>query len=69
MSPAAPHYRCSQQISAEELSGLTVRELRSRAVEAGVSKDAIEDARDGDQPKEDLIALIVAAAQKAVMQP
>ena len=35
---------------AEELSGLTVKELRSRAEAAGVSEDAIEEARDSDEP-------------------
>ena len=49
---------------AEELSGLTVKELRSRAEAAGVSEDAIEEARDSDEPKESLIALIVAAAEE-----
>jgi hypothetical protein len=48
------------QMSAEELSGLSVKDLRSRAAAAGVSEDAIEDARDGDDPKKDLIALILA---------
>ena len=43
-----------------ELAPLTLKELRARAAAEGVSEDAIDDARDGDQPKDDLIALIVA---------
>ena len=43
-----------------ELLPLTVKELRARAAAEGVADDAIEEARDGDQPKEELIALIVA---------
>ena len=39
-------------------------ELRKRAVAAGISKDDIEEARDADEPKKDMIALIVAATPR-----
>ena len=45
-----------------ELEQLKMPELRKRAAEAGVSDDAIEEARDGEQPKVDVITLIVDAA-------
>jgi hypothetical protein len=46
---------------AAELAKLTVRELRAHAAAAGVDDDAIEDAiEDGDEPKRDIIALILA---------
>ena len=38
----------------QELQQLNLRELRMRAAEEGVDADAIEDARDGDSPKEDV---------------
>ena len=47
----------------QELAALGLRELRERAVEDGVDEDDIEDARDGDEPKEMLIALIVAESR------
>ena len=37
-----------------ELQSLTLKELRLRAAAEGVDEDAIEDARDGDSPKEDV---------------
>ena len=37
-----------------ELEQLTLKELRLRAAAEGVDEDAIEDARDGDSPKEDV---------------
>ena len=43
-----------------ELTQLTLKELRARATSEGVDNDAIEDARDGDTPKESLIELILA---------
>ena len=43
-----------------ELEELTVKQLRARATAAGVSGEAIEDARDGDSPKLDLISLLLA---------
>ena len=43
-----------------ELDGLSMRDLRARAVDAGVDADAIEDARDSDDPKPTIIGLILA---------
>ena len=40
--------------SAALLQSLTLKELRLRAAAEGVDEDAIEDARDGDSPKEDV---------------
>ena len=51
-----------------ELEALTVKEVRLRAAAEGVDEDAIEDARDGDTPKESLIELIL-AKKKAAAQP
>ena len=45
-----------------ELQPLTVGELRKKASAMGVDDDVIERARDGDDPKADLSALIVAQA-------
>eukprot|EP01046_Picozoa_sp_COSAG06_P080473 COSAG06_NODE_27760_length_587_cov_0.641393_2_plen_101_part_01 len=45
-----------------ELAALRVPELRGRAAADGVSDAAIEGARDGDDPKTELIELIVAKA-------
>ena len=42
-----------------ELEGLTVKDLRQRAATAGVAGDRIEEARDGNDPKRDLIALVL----------
>ena len=42
------------------LHEINVKELRSRAAEVGVASDAIEAARDGDDPTGDLTALIEA---------
>jgi hypothetical protein len=42
-----------------ELALLSLRELRQRAVDAGVESDALEDARDGEDPKAEISALIV----------
>ena len=50
-----------------ELEALTVKEVRLRAAAEGVDEDAIEDARDGDTPKQSLIELIL--AKKAAAQP
>jgi hypothetical protein len=44
-----------------ELEQLTVRELRKRAVASGVSEDAVEEARDADDPKVALVALLVSS--------
>lgn len=54
---AAPTAR---QLMASDLAPLDVGTLRKRAAEVGVDPDLIEDARDGDQPKQELIALIMA---------
>ena len=51
-----------------ELEALTVKEVRLRAAAEGVDEDAIEDARDGDTPKESLIELIL-AKKAAAAQP
>ena len=51
-----------------ELQELTLKEVRLRAAAEGVDEDAIEDARDGDTPKESLIELIL-AKKKAAAQP
>lgn len=41
-----------------DYSSMTVKELRDMAAKQGVAHEAIEHARDGDDPKEELIALI-----------
>ena len=41
----------------DELRQLGLKQLRLRAAAEGVDEDAIEDARDGDSPKEDVRAL------------
>ena len=43
-----------------ELQQLKMPDLRKRAAAAGASAEAIEDARDGDDPKADMIELILA---------
>ena len=48
-----------------ELEQLKLPELRKRAAAAGASPDAIEDARDGDHPKAEIIALILATGQQS----
>jgi hypothetical protein len=49
---------------AEELAELSLKELRVRAKASGCDNDAIEDARDGDSPKPDLIKLIIAKEEE-----
>ena len=44
-----------------ELQACKVPELRKKAAEAGCDDDAIEDARDTDDPKAALIALIMSS--------
>ena len=44
-----------------ELEALGMRELRSRAQRVGVAPQAIEDARDGADPKGELVQLIIVA--------
>ena len=48
-----------------ELEQLSLKEVRLRAAAEGVDQDAIEDARDGDTPKESLIELILAKKKAA----
>eukprot|EP01043_Picozoa_sp_COSAG02_P025347 COSAG02_NODE_1421_length_12690_cov_13.851561_3_plen_491_part_00 len=48
-----------------ELQACKLPELRTKATEAGCDEDAIEDARDANDPKAALIALIVAATPAA----
>ena len=52
-----------------ELSGLKLGPLRERAAAAGCGASEIEDARDGDDPKSEIIALILEQAAPAVAQP
>eukprot|EP01047_Picozoa_sp_COSAG01_P065953 COSAG01_NODE_9009_length_2583_cov_6.595008_1_plen_255_part_00 len=49
-----------------DLSTMSVGGLRQRAASAGVAAQQIEDARDSDDPKGELIALISAAAPPAL---
>jgi hypothetical protein len=42
-----------------ELVALNVKTLRARAAEAGVPAHEIEEARDGNDPKGDMISLIL----------
>lgn len=44
-----------------ELSVLSVKELRARATTAGVDADALEEARDMDDPKSAIVELVVAS--------
>jgi hypothetical protein len=46
-----------------ELHALKLPELRQRAAAAGISGNAIEEARDADEPKKEMIALIVGQQQ------
>jgi|EP01043_Picozoa_sp_COSAG02_P025350 SOS response regulatory protein OraA/RecX len=48
-------------ISRAALESMGVRDLRARAQNVGVSPQAIEEARDSAQPKQQLIDLILAA--------
>jgi hypothetical protein len=48
-------------LAAPAAAGSNVRELRAQATAAGVPPDAIEEARDADDPKAALLALIAAA--------
>jgi hypothetical protein len=50
-------------VKAAELQVMTVGQLRKRASESGVDAAAVEIARDSDDPKAAIIALIVAKAQ------
>lgn len=55
----------TQRAQKAELEQLKLPELRKRAAAAGASPDAIEDARDGDHPKAEIIALILATGQQS----
>ncbi len=46
-----------------DFSSMTVRDLREAASKAGVDQAAIEHARDGDDPKAELITLITSQAR------
>jgi hypothetical protein len=50
-------------VRAAELQAMTVGQLRQRASKSGVDAAAVEIARDSDDPKAAIIALIVAKAQ------
>ena len=60
LQPAAPTF-APAPLAVPAATGSTVRELRVQAAAAGVPPDAIEDARDADDPKATLLALIAAA--------
>ena len=49
-----------QRAQAAELQQLKLPELRKRAAAAGVDPDALEEARDSDEPKQAIIGLILA---------
>ena len=49
-----------------ELWQLNIKQLRERALAAGVSGDAVEEARDADDPKAELISLLVARDAKSL---
>ena len=49
-----------------ELGLLSLKQLRERALAAGVGEDAVEEARDADRPKAALISLLVQRAQRHV---
>ena len=51
--------------SGANLETMTVKELRGIAAAQGVSPDDIENARDGDNPRQDLIALIKSSSAVA----
>jgi hypothetical protein len=48
----------------EELHNMDVKQLRLKAAAMGVGEDDVEEARDSDDPRHDLTALIVAQADK-----
>eukprot|EP01051_Picozoa_sp_SAG22_P008962 SAG22_NODE_715_length_7716_cov_9.535513_1_plen_72_part_10 len=49
----------------DELRELKLKDLRARAVAAGIDADELEAARDDDQPKEAIIALLLKAEAAA----
>ena len=56
----------SLKLLRDELSALSLRELRTRAASAGVDADDVEDARDADDPKAALVQLVVEAEAVAM---
>jgi hypothetical protein len=64
--PAVPTLPSSGTALQTELNQLKLPELRKRAAVAGASDEAIEEARDGDDPKAEVIALILG---QQVLQP
>ena len=52
-----------------ELQQLKMRDLRKRAASMGVAMEEVEEARDSDSPKKNLIALIVTRAAAAAGSP
>ena len=60
-APSASASPPPQEYAASDLQSLSLKELRTRAGAAGVGADAIELARDSDEPKRELIALLTAA--------
>ena len=57
---AAARKAATLRAAKAELQQLKMPDLRKRAAAAGASVEAIEDARDGDDPKADMIELILA---------
>ena len=57
---AAAREAATQRAVKAELQQLKMPDLRKRAAAAGASADTIEDARDADDPKAEMIALILA---------
>ena len=47
-----------QEMSAEELSGLTVKALKQRALASGATEEQLEDAEEEDDYKGALVALV-----------
>jgi hypothetical protein len=63
--PATSSASSLEGVLSAELQPLKMPELRKRAKAAGVPDDKVDEARDGNSPKQDVIALIVAAAAAA----
>ena len=52
-----------------DYGSMTVGELREMASKAGIAHEAIEDARDGDDPRAELIALITTTQSEQGLRP
>jgi hypothetical protein len=52
-----------------DYGSMTVGELREMASKAGIAHEAIEDARDGDDPRAELIALITTTQSEQGLGP